>query len=175
MATLGEIDILTRQYSDARDVLSTRVQKLNDTVERLRRRYLPGIRSGVHAAKEAEARLHAAIDESPELFKKPKTLVLHGIKVGFAKGKGKLIFANVEAVIKAIKRLFPDKTAQLIKTTEKPIRKSLSTLPVSDLKKLGIEVQDSSEQVTIAPVDGEVDKIVKALLGEASDSETDED
>ena len=39
---------------------------------------------------QADANLKAAIEQAPGLFVKPRTIVLHGLKLGYQKGKGKI-------------------------------------------------------------------------------------
>ena len=42
-------------------------------------------------------------------------------------------------------------------------------LEVDDLKRLGVTVEDTGDVVTVRPVDGAVEKTVKALLKNATD------
>ena len=40
--------------------------------------------------------LRALIEESPELFEKPRSVVLHGIKLGYQKGKGGIVWDDAD-------------------------------------------------------------------------------
>jgi hypothetical protein len=73
-------------------------------------------------------------------------------------------------VIKRIKSMFPDPKEQslYIKTSEKPIKKTLQDLPAGSLKKLGITVTDSGEIAVIIPTDNEIDKLVDAILNNST-------
>lgn len=166
---LAEIELKTKTYAEAREVLAQRVIALNDEVALLQARRMPGIRSALAAAAALQAELKAAIEDAPAAFEKPRTHIFHGIKVGYRKGTGQVTFADAERVIKLIRKLFPEQADLLIKTKETPIKKAISDLPADDVKKLGCTIEGTGDVVEIKPVDGEVEKIVTALLKEATD------
>lgn len=164
MATLGEIEKLTRDYADARSNLATTIGDLEDKINALRRQYLPGIKVQVGIAKERKDLVKGAIEESTALFVKPRTFIICGIRVGMEKAKGKIEWEDDQAVVKLIRRHFPEQAEILIKTTEKPLKKGLGQLSVHDLKKLGITVEETGDIAVIRPTDSDVEKLVEALL-----------
>jgi hypothetical protein len=174
MAELIEIEKLTRGYSDARSSLAATLSDLDQRIEALKRQFLPGIKVQVGIAKERQSLLLAAIEASKALFIKPRTIILHGIKVGFGKGKGKLIIDDQEATIRLIKKHFPEQAEALIKTKETPRKSGLETLSVAELKSVGVKVEDTGDRIIIAPVDSQVEKLVDKLLEEKG-SDTGED
>ncbi len=171
MPGLADLERLTKDYAGNRSILVERVQKLNDEIEAAKRKLLPGIKSAVCAVKEFEAVLRDAVEKSPELFVKPRTIIFHGVKIGFEKGKGKIDLGEIGTVIKLIRKHFPDQADVLIKVKETPVKKALSLLSAADLKKLGITVIETGDVVIIKPADSDVDKIVNALLGEKEEAE----
>lgn len=164
---LAEIEALTRRYAAARTVLRGRMDGLQAEVDAARRRRLPGIRKAVAAAAEARDALHAAIGEHPEAFVRPRTLVVEGVRIGFVKQKGRLVFADRDRVVALIRRHFPDQAEVLVKVTEAPVRAALARLPASDLKRLGVTLEETGDAVVIKPTDSETDKLVAALLDDA--------
>ena len=174
MATMEDINQKTKEYSEARGVLEGRVQHLNNMIEEAKRRLLPGIKRAVDAAAEKKAALKAAIEEGAGLFQKPRTVVMYGIKVGLKKGVGEIEWEDADQVIKLIKKHFADQADVLIQTKEKPLKKALQQLSVADLKKLGITVEETGDQVVIKGTDSDVDKLVKALLKEHENEECEE-
>ncbi len=174
--TLSEIERLAKEFSDARTVLRDRVEVLNEGLTALKKRYLPGIRNAVEKAKEKQAGLSDAIDGSRDLFMKPRTMTLFGIKFGIEKQKGKLEWEKgaVPGIVKLIKKFFPDSWEAYVKVKEDPMKKTLATLPSADLKKLGIQVTETGDAVFIKPTDSEVDKLVDALLNEKKEGEDEE-
>ncbi|MGK2740560.1 host-nuclease inhibitor Gam family protein [Tepidicaulis sp. LMO-SS28] len=163
MSDFTEIENLTKAYADARSALGEAVSDLDAEMVRLKRLRLRRIRNLAEKAANAHAELQATLDESRALFTKPKTRILHGIKVGIMKEKGKLKF-DTGMVVKLIKRHMPEKADALIKVTETPQKAALSGLTAADLKKLGVTVIGGGDAVVIKPADSEIDKLVDALL-----------
>lgn len=163
MPTIQEIESLTQQYADERARLVERMEVMNAGIAEAKARHMPGIKTQLAEVLSARGALHAAIDESRPLFEKPRTRLIHGIKVGLQKGKGKLVWTNVEKVLSRIKEFYVDEIGVLIQTKETPNKEALARLPAGDLKKLGITVTDTDDAVVIKAVDSEIDKLIEAL------------
>ena len=156
-------------YAAHRAKLRDIVIALEEAREALMKTELPKLRRALAAASQSEAELIAIINDSADLFVKPKSVIFHGVKVGFQKGKGKIEWDDPDHVVKLIHKHFPEQADVLIVTTEKPAKDALGNLSASDLKRLGITIEDSGDVAFARPVDGAVDKLVKALLKAASD------
>lgn len=167
--TMTQIDARARAYAEARDRLRDLVAALDAGMKALQREHLPGIRRALRRAATAEAALHAAIEAAPELFVRPKTVILHGVRVGFIKGKGGIEWDDADRVLALIERHLPDQLDILCKVVRRPSREALAQLDVATLKKLGCRVVDTGEEVFIKPVDGALDKMVEALLKSATE------
>lgn len=172
--TLSEIEQQARAYADARAELAERVQALQDEIEAAKRRKLRGIKSAVATAAAAHDALHAAVADSPDLFTRPRTKVLSGIRIGYAKQKGRLIIEDAAKTMQLIRRHFPEQEEALIKISAAPIRKALETLTGAELKRINVLVDDAGDKIIVKPVDSEVDKLVAALLAEAEQIDADE-
>jgi hypothetical protein len=166
MASLAEIETATKEYSERRRQLADLIHDLETQMAVLKRKALPSIRRALDRAIEYQDNLRTLIQENPEKFTKPKTRTWHGVKVGFQKSKGTIKWTDKGAVIKLIKKHFPDQVDILIKTTEDPVKTSLSQLSAADLKKLGVTVVEAGDEIVIKAMDSEIDKIVNALLEE---------
>jgi mitochondrial fission protein ELM1 len=166
---LQDIDKRAQALADARQALADIVMALNDGIEALKRDKMRPLKAAVTRVADHHDKLKALIDAHPELFTRPRTVVLHGIKVGLAKGKGTLQWDDDERVCKAIKKQLPDQAAVLINVTEKPSKDALTQLPVDTLKRLGITVNNTGDQVVIKPADQDVDKLVNALIKGATE------
>jgi len=166
MAGLGQIEEFTKDFSAKREALSAEVRQLQQGLEAVRNHYLGRVKTLADDVAEAQALLHQAVKESPEAFVKPKTLVLSGVRVGFKKEKGRIVWEDDATVVKLIRRHFPDRVEDLIKTEERPLKTALAQLKGAELKKLGVEVEADTDAVVIKPTDTEIDKLVSALLKE---------
>jgi hypothetical protein len=161
------IDYHIRQYAEAREILAARVMKLEAEVAAVRNRLLPGIKHAVAYAADLQSALSAEVQRHPDLFIKPRTITLRGIRVGFVKGKGKISWEDNDKVIAAIRRTFAPATAdKLIAITERPIKDALAQLPAAELKKLGVTIEEVGDQILIKAVDDQVDKLVARVLKE---------
>jgi len=173
MATLTDIEKLTKDFADARGRLVNTVSTLQDKIETLKRQYMPGIKLQVSIALEKKSVLSAAVEASPALFVKPRTVIMHGVKVGLEKGKGKIEWEDDAMVVRLIEKHFPDQAEVLIQTKKKPLKKAIANLSVAELKRIGVVVQETDDTVVIRPVDSDVDKLVNALLKDDEDAEED--
>jgi len=168
---LDEISDAARVLGERRDHLAKLVKALTTGLEALKTDSLPAMRIAIAEASTAWESLKALIEANPNLFVKPRTVALHGIKVGYAKGKGGLEIEDPERTVKLIKKHMPDQADVLIATEETPVKDALAQLSAEQLKKLGVNVKGTADQVVIRPADGEVDKLVKALIKAETEEE----
>lgn len=173
---INNIETLAKNYSIARGILAGRIDALNAEIDAVRRRKIGGIKQALAEAKAAQEKLAASVQAAPELFQKPRTMTLHGIKCGFQKGSGKLDWdCDDEQLVTRIEKRYADDEAMLgilIIETKKPSRDGLKTLDVKELAKLGVQVEATGDFVVVKAADGEVDKLVKKVLAEGAIEET---
>ena len=169
MPTLNDIESRAKRYAEARESLSVIVSDLNAGIEALKRKAMPEIRRAIGRASTHYDQLRTLIADAPELFVKPKSMTINGIKLGYQKGKGKIEWEDPDQVVRLIKKHFPEQADVLITTTEKPVKDALNGLTAAELKKLGISVVEGGEAIFIKPTDSAVDKLVDALLKEATE------
>ena len=168
MTTLTEIEARAKLYADARESLSAIVSNLNGGIEALKRKAMPDIKRAIGRASTHHDQLRTLIESAPDLFAKPKSRTLAGIKLGYQKGKGKIEWDDPDQVVRLIKKHFPEQADVLIATKEKPVKAAINNLTAAELKKLGINVAEGGEVIFIKPTDSAVDKLVDALLNEAT-------
>jgi hypothetical protein len=174
--TMQTIEAACKAARDARLVLKTRAEALQDEIAAAQKRKLPGIRSAVETVARADAELLAALQEVPLLFRKPKSVVFHGLQVGYKAGAASIEISNPELLVKRVREHFPDKFEQLVKVKETPIKSAIKALTVAELQKLGVKAHGSGEVVFITDATDSVDKLVKALLkGAETEQEAEEE
>ncbi|BFU90125.1 MAG: hypothetical protein NTAFB01_13120 [Nitrospira sp.] len=167
--TIEYIETLCADFGKRREALHERLSTLEAELQTVKRRHLKEIKRCTTQAAESESALRAAIEDGPELFDKPKTHIFHGIKVGYRKGSGGLDWEDDEDLVRKIEKLFPDddEAAQYLIIKKKPSAEALEDLDAATLKRLGVLVVDTGEQVVIKPVETAIEKLVKALLKDA--------
>lgn len=164
---LADIERAAKPYADSREGLGTCLTNLNEEIAEVKKRHLPYIKRALNRTAEKHSELVALVQAAPDLFVKPRTVIFHGIKLGYQKGKGGIGFDSAERVVELIQKHLADQADVLIKTTKKPVKKALAQLEVAQLKKIGCTVLSTGDAVFIGAVDSEVDKMVDALLGNA--------
>lgn len=169
MTTMEQIEKQAKAHAIAREKLGEIVGAMQDGIEAIKRSHMVKLKAAVNKAAETSEELRALIEQSPELFVKPKSVVFHGIKLGFAKEKGRIEFDDAEQVIKLIRKHYPDLADSLISTTEKPSKDALNLLTAAELKKIGVTVTADADAVFVRATDSEVDKMVTALLKGATE------
>lgn len=168
---MHDIEELTKEFAGTRNMLAMGVKLLNDELEAVKKKHLNRIKLLVNRAAERKHALCQAVEMSPDLFKRPRTQLFHGIKVGMQKGKGKLEYADEEKVIARLKKYYGAEVedGHFIKVAQSIIKKDLEKLPADELKKLGVSIKDAEDEVVIKPMDSDVEKMVDALLKGAED------
>jgi len=166
MPTLGEIEALTKKWADAQDSLVDTVQGLEDAVESIKRQYLPGLKRQVAIAAAAKAELRAAIEDGRSLFARPKTLVIHGVKVGYEKGKDEVLVEDEDLTVSLIEKHFPEQKDLYIKTKKTVKKRAVKDLSELELKSIAVAVTDPGDVVVIKSMDSQIKKYVDKLLKE---------
>lgn len=169
MANLGELEIQVQDYAAVSQELTERVTRMKEEIDAVRKRHLESITTLAKKAAQEKAILLDAIDESRELFVKPKSITIHGVTVGLRKKKGKIEMPNESGTIKRIRKQMPDLADVLIKDNPRVIKKALNNLSASDLKKLGVEITADTEEPIVKSALDEVEKLVTALIDEELD------
>ena len=171
MATMNDIDRAAQEYSETHNALADQVETLEREIAKLKRGRLRTIRALVEKTAMKKATLRGLIDESRAQFERPKTRIMHGVRVGLMKGKGEITINDAEQTIKLIKKHLADVAEQLIITRETVSKIALAGLPAADLKRIGVVIDETGDQIVIKPTDSEIDKLVDALLCESDEPE----
>lgn len=161
---ITQLEALAKQYAEAHESLAGKISNAEAESKAVYLRHLIGLKKGVTTFHKKRQALVDAIEVAQGLFKKKKSMTLHGLKFGFKKGKGIMSWINKADVLKRIKKLFPKNVKTLIRVTEEPNKPALENLHADELKRLGIEVTQSGDALFIKTVDSKAEKTVKALL-----------
>ena len=164
--SLDKIETLTNKLATERDVLASLVDELQEVMEQSKEMALPDIKRAAKRVLKAKEKLEVVIGDNPQLFVKPRTITMSGIKIGFQKGKGLLGYKDAGAVIKLIRKHYPEKEDVLVKTSESIVKKAINNMPASELRRIGITVIPGEDQVLIKPAGSDIDKLVAAYLGD---------
>lgn len=162
--TIADIEIMARSASEARAELKDMVAQIEEETRALRRIYQKKLLRLIATAAGAETALLDAVAESPTLFERPRSVTLHGIKCGWQKGRGELVYDDANKVCALIQKHFPEQMDTCVKITMAPVKTALAMLPAADLKRIGVQIVETGDSAYIKPMDGEVAKLVDKLL-----------
>lgn len=167
---LAKIDALALRLKQRRDELQAVITKIDDDHTAVTRKHRPALREAFAKCEGAQAALHTEIQANPDLFVKPRTFTLHGVKVGFAKGKGRLVIVNEAKTIElAKKHLDPEQVALVVRVTEAINKKAAAGLTAAELKKIGMHIEEASDEVVLSFVDSALDVLLARLLEQSKD------
>ena len=173
--TIIEIQQLTEAFSREHRALSVIVQTVEAELAAVRKRYLRRIMDQVALTVARKAELLAALEQSKELFDKPRTRVFAGVKVGYRKLEGKIVIADPEKTVDKLYEMFPETANTYVVITHTPSKEAIASLDAATLKKLGVQVTADTDAVVVKTLDCEIEKRVSSLLDASTDlSETKE-
>lgn len=174
---LSLIDRHARRYSAERGRLSRRYAKFQRALDLVQQKHLPKIKAALDTSANVKSDLEQAITAAPELFKEPRTLTLHGVRVGFMEGKASVKLPRgkkLEAVVKAIREVCTPEAISILGlisrvTTDVPNADALLkhfTAAGNRLEIPGVEFVPAGDRVFIKPADHALDKVITKLLQE---------
>jgi len=166
MSTMTQIESLTKVFAAARAELAERLETLRKEQEDAKRRRLQGIKNALGRVQSAHDELKTAVQAGKDLFDNPKTRVMHGIRVGWMKQRGKLEVGDPDGIVDRIRKMLGEEAVGYIKVTEKPVMTALANLPAKDLKRLGVTLSDDIDAVVIKAADSDLDKLIDALVND---------
>ncbi len=161
--TLGTIETSCRDYENSTAALEELISALETDLEEVKRKHLRGLKRQAAIVANIEADLRNQIERAPELFTKPRTLTIHGVKVGFTVSNGRVEWEDEDLVLKKIKKHFPDDTDVLIRTTEEPNKDAIRVLTPAGLEKIGCTIEGVGDVVLVKRVAGDIEKLIDKL------------
>ncbi len=165
ITALEMIDKMAEEYSSALGELDDRAAIMKAELRKVQRRELPAMKRAADRAAKAREELKRAVKASPSLFNKPKTRELHGIKLGFQKQKGKVVFADEEATIKLMKKDLPKDQLELVLRVRESVHKpSVYDLDARSCKRYGITIEDDTDEVYIKQAVSKIEKLIEGWL-----------
>ena len=169
MDQLKNIEKLCIQYAAARDALAEVSGEIKEERRKIVRARLRSLRARASAVSDFRAQLMEAIGEAREVFKKPRTRVLHGVKVGWRKQPGRISYSSAPFVIEKIRKKIPDRAPDLIRIRESLHSESLRKMSARELAAIGVAVEAIDDEIVVSHPADLIDQLVDVLIGEADE------
>lgn len=158
------LDPLARQYADAQMDLDSLTNDLRVEIDAAVRRRWPELKRATTRAAERFEALYAAVREARSAFEKPKTRILHGVRVGYQKAQDTVQVMDADNTCALIKKVLPDQQDVLISTTERPVMDAVKQLSDDELKSIGCRRVIGKDEAVAKFADTDLDKVVAALM-----------
>ncbi len=126
--SLGEISGIIGKHMEALD------RQINAVRMEFYKKILPMSRQYSQQRKELET----LIEQNPQLFVKPRTIDVNGVKFGMKKSKGKIVIEDSGKTLEKIKTLLKDKKEFLIEQKESLLRNGLAQLSDHEMAAVGV-------------------------------------
>lgn len=181
MTTLTEIRLAAQRLADARRESVARATALETVLNKAITPIYACHRPGLDAAAEEESAAKAALLDlviaSPQLFQRPRSLTVDGIKAGYRKEEDGLTWESEEQVIARVKALpdLADLAQVLIRTDESLNVSALTELDARQRSRLGVSLVQGVDKPFVSFTDNDVEKMVKAILADAAKRQGEDD
>ena len=127
----------------------------------------------------AEARAYHALDQllvaAPQLFAKPRSLSVDGVRCGYMKAPDTLDWDDDAAVIARIKALKADLAPVLVRTQESLVVDALAGVDAKDLIALGVRTITGADNSFITVSDNDAEKLTKLVIAAAASRQGEDD
>ena len=172
---INQIETFAARYDTECAKLESMVGDLENDLEAAKQKHLRGLKRQASVVAARQAELHSAVEQSPALFVKPRTLTLHGTKLGFTSSEGKVAWNDDEKVVQLIEKQFPKRFDELVKTGFTPKKDALRELTAGELAKLGCRIEGAGDMVLVKRVAGDVERLINKLIEKLASAMVGED
>lgn len=167
---LADMQKRAERLSQQRDELARHFQALQTDLDNAKKPHMATIKTVARRVAKEHAELVALVEANPELFVKPRTHVVEGIKFGYQAARGSLVWEDDEKVCNRIFGLAEAGTitaeeADLcVATTMKPVAEALRRLDPKLLTRMGVRIEGDGDKVLVKSVDSSIEKAVNAVI-----------
>jgi len=157
------IEETSHAYAEALALRGKLVGTLRDHLKVVTDEALPDLKKLSAKVAVLHDQLIELLNKHKDLFESPRSAAFHGIKVGFAKGKGKVVIDNPDATIKAIEKKLPEQLDTLAPSARKLSLTALALLDVKTLKSIGGHVSEATDEPFVKCPSDDTDKFVEQI------------
>lgn len=178
--TITEIRAAAQRLADAHRESVSRAKAVEGAISAAIPPIYEQHRAGLDTAAEEEAAakadLQRLVDAAPQLFSKPRSIAVDGVKCGYRKGEDTLDWDDEAAVITRLRALDLLALNPVLVRTEESINvAALAELDGNELRRAGVRRIPGVDQSFISFTDSDVEKMVKAILADATKRQGDEE
>lgn len=180
-ATLTDIRQAAQRLAEARRDSIARAKALESAISEaitpIYAAHRPGIDLAAEEEAEANADLMDMVRAAPQLFKRPRSMTVDGVKAGYRKEEDGLTWEDEAQVIACIRALpdLADLAPVLIRTAESLNVLALGELNAQQRRMVGISLVQGVDKPFVTFVENDVEKMVKNILADAAKRQGEDD
>ena len=153
--------------------LGEQADRIKDARRKAARPLVPKLKRLASKASASGDALREHVRENPDLFRRPRTRELGGVKVGYRNLPDK-IEIDPDVAVPLIRKHLPGQSKVLINTKVSLNMKAVKALAAAKLRKIGGRFVAGGQVVVASIAKSSVDRLVEALLSDLdSDSDLD--
>lgn len=169
--TLDQIRSAADRLAVAHQATVARVALMQEEIKQAVQPIYDRHRAGLDAATEEEAAANRAVWDlltvSPQLFKRPRSLTVNGVRAGWRKAEDSLDWDEDHTLIDRIAALIPEQYPLLVRTEQSIVADAVAQLDGDTLRTLGVRRITGADAPYITMGDADVEKLAKALIADA--------
>jgi len=162
--SLAQIETGCQKFEAESATLETLIGDLEADLAAVKAKHLRKLKQQASVVAASQAELFSLVERAPGLFTKPRTITVHGVKVGYTLANGTLEFEDEAAVIALLKKHHKADAGLFIRTIEEVDKNALRTLSAPELAKLGCRIDGAGDVVILKRVAGDVEKLLNKLI-----------
>jgi translation elongation factor EF-1beta len=138
MERLAHIISVAESLGEISDIIGKHIEALERQINAVRMEFYKKILPMSRQYSQQRKELEKLIERNPQLFVKPRTIEVNGIKFGMKKSKGKIIVHDSDKTLEKIKTLLKDKKEFLIEQKEVLLKSGLAQLSDHEMEAVGV-------------------------------------
>jgi hypothetical protein len=156
-----QLELIAANAADlqlARRRLADTARQADEALAQVRSEWGVKLRCAASAVADREAAILDLVRDNQPLFARPQSVEFDGVRVGWRKGKGKLVLPESEILMKRIGNVLTRaQKAAVVKVKVSVLKGPLAKLPGEILKRLGVDVIGGNQEpfVSYPPSDAE--------------------
>ncbi len=165
MPTIHDIETSADRYSIAKSDVTDLVEEITARVDELKKEFAPRVKAAMRIAATRHEDLYRLIADNPDLFKKPRTYLFAGLKVGMQTGPATIETDDESLTIELIeKHLTQEQQKLLVKTTKKLNVVAVKKLDEKTLRVIRASLVEGKDHVVIKETDTQFEKIFSSIV-----------
>ena len=169
---MAEIMRLAGRLAAATEATETLADEIRTEQRKALRARLRTLQRRIADQAAAEETLRDAIDARHDLFQRPRSVAVDGVKFGLRKQPGAVDIGDEARAIQRLRDKLPQHADALVNVKETLDRKALRKLTAGELAKIGVAIDRTTDAVTITRPASDLEKFIDALREHIAPPET---